>query len=183
MTALGGLDLRRAPIAALSEARGWRSPVRDFWADEAALWERWTAHWRELDDAAWLTPVAKSDAGGPDWTFLDHVAHIASWAETGSAYITRARDGGGWPQDEDFAGGDFDRFNEDGRAGWAGRSPAEVRAWAVAAHDALLVTAHSIPLETIRGDDAWGWVFMALHGHALDHLGLLEPWLASRTGA
>lgn len=28
----------------------------------------------------------------------------------------------------------------------------------------------------IRRDDAWGWVFMVLHGHQLDHLGVLEPW-------
>ena len=103
MTTLAGLDLRRAPITELGEARGWRSPQRDFWADEAALWDRWTAHWGEVDDVAWSTPVAKSDAGGPDWTFLDHVGHVASWAEAGSAYIARARDGGSWPRDEDFA--------------------------------------------------------------------------------
>ena len=27
-------------------------------------------------------------------------------------------------------------------------------------------------------DEAWGWVFMVLHGHQLDHLGILEPWAA-----
>jgi hypothetical protein len=127
--------------------------------------------------------VAKSEAGGPDWTFLDHVAHLAAWAEVGRDYIGRARDGAPWPKDEDFAGGDFDRFNEDQRAGWAGRSPAEVRAWASEARERVLAMAHTVPLETIRGDAAWSWVFLVLHGHELDHLGLLEPWLASRADA
>jgi hypothetical protein len=180
---LAGLDLRRAPIAELREARGWRSPTRDLWADETAIWERWTGHWAEVEDAAWDSPVAKSDAGGPDWTFLDHVAHLAAWGEVGAAYIARARDEGVWPRDEDFAGGDFDRFNEDGRAGWAGLTPAEVRAWATAAHDRVLAAARCLPLETIRGDDAWGWVFLELHGHALDHLGVIEPWLTGRSQA
>jgi hypothetical protein len=180
---LAGLDLRRTPIAELREARGWRSAARDFWADEAAMWDRFTAQWADLDDAAWLAPLAKSDAGGPDWTLLDHVAHLAGWAEVGADYIGRARDGGGWPRDEDFAGGDFDRFNEDQRAAWVGRTPADVRAWAVEAHRGLLAVVRPLPLEMIRAEAAWGWVFMVLHGHLLDHLGTLEPWLASRAGA
>jgi hypothetical protein len=28
----------------------------------------------------------------------------------------------------------------------------------------------------LRGDDAWGWIYMTLHGHQLDHLGVVEPW-------
>jgi hypothetical protein len=180
---LAGLDLRMAPIAELREARGWRSPTRDLWADEAAMWERYTALWPALDEAAWRAPVAKSEAGGPDWTYLDHVAHLAAWSEVGAQYIARAAAGAGWPKDEDFAGGDFDRFNEDQRAGWTGRDPEGVRAWAVEAHGGVLAAARALPLEMIRSDDAWGWVFMVLHGHQLDHLGLLEPWLASRAGA
>jgi hypothetical protein len=180
---LASLDLRTAPIAVLREARGWRSPTRDFWADEAAMWERYTARWQGLDEAAWLAPLAKSDAGGPDWTYLDHVAHLAAWAEIGAQYIARAAAGAGWPKDEDFAGGDFDRFNEDQRAGWMGRTPAQVEARATRAHQDVLAEARALPLEIIRSDDAWGWVFMVLHGHQLDHLGLIEPWLASRAGA
>jgi hypothetical protein len=183
MVDLADLDLRSAPIAELREARGWRSPKRDLWADEAAMWDRYTAPWRDLDEAAWRAPLAKSEAGGPDWTYLDHVAHLAAWADAGAQYIGRARDGARWPMDEDFAGGDFDRFNEDQRAAWAGRSPAEIRSWAADARRRVLEAAQELPLETIRGDDAWSWVFMVLHGHQLDHLGLLEPWLASRAGA
>ena len=31
-------------------------------------------------------------------------------------------------------------------------------------------------VDAIRSDAAWGWVYLVLHGHALDHLGILEPW-------
>ena len=35
-----------------------------------------TASWAGLDDAAWRLPgAAPSDAGGPDWSLLDHVGH------------------------------------------------------------------------------------------------------------
>ena len=29
---------------------------------------------------------------------------------------------------------------------------------------------------TIREDEPWGWVYMTLHGHYLDHLAVIEPW-------
>lgn len=88
---LDGLDIRHAPIEELGGARDWSTPERDFWADEAAMWERFTGLWEGLNDAAWQAP-----------------------------------------------------------------------------------------LETIRGQAAWGWSFMVVHGHQLDHLGLLEPWIAAR---
>src|SRR3989304_4846286 len=90
---------------------------------------------RQLEDATadphtrarwaprWAGPVAKSEAGGPDWSFLDHVAHLAAWQEMAVDYIGRAADTGVWPTDEGGGGGDFDRFNEDQRAEWAGRGP------------------------------------------------------------
>ena len=58
-------DLRRAPLAAV-RAVDFRSPERDLWADEAALWDRMTTTWAGLDDAAWhLAGAAPSDGGGP----------------------------------------------------------------------------------------------------------------------
>ncbi len=48
---------RPAPRAAVVDpvARPAR-PDRDLWADEAALWDRMTASWAGLDDAAWHLP-------------------------------------------------------------------------------------------------------------------------------
>jgi hypothetical protein len=40
----------------------------------------------------------------------------------------------------------------------------------------LLDAAGRLPLDTIRSDAAWGWVYMTLHGHYLDHLAVIEPW-------
>ncbi len=71
------LDLRRAPLADI-QTIDFRVATRDFWADEAALWDRLRASWAGLDDAAWRLPgAAPSDAGGPDWSLLDHVGHVA----------------------------------------------------------------------------------------------------------
>jgi hypothetical protein len=175
-TAAGRVDLRRAPLA---ELRGLdlRTPARDFWADERAIWDRFGASWAGLDDAAWrLRGAAPSDAGGPDWSLLDHVAHVAHWQELAVDYVARAEATGGWPSDDDYDGGDFDRYNERMREPWSGIEPDALRRRLAAGHDGLLVAARRLPLEVIRGDEGWGWVYLTLQGHQLDHLAVLEPW-------
>lgn len=168
--------LRRAPLADLRTI-DFRSSERNFWADERALWRRFMASWAGIDDAAWSLPgAAPSDAGGPDWSLLDHVGHVADWQEIGFDYVTRAAAGGRWPTDDDYEGGDFDRFNEARRAPWARLAPAEIRRRLAVGHERLLGVVEALPMDTIRGDAAWGWVHMILHGHTLDHLGIVEPW-------
>jgi len=120
--------------------------------------------------------AAPSDAGGPDWSLLDHVAHVVGWQELGIAYIAEALGTGRWPSDEDYDGGDFDRYNERLRAEWRSIEPAELRARARDSHDRVAALARELPLRVIRSDAAWGWVYMILHGHELDHLSILEPW-------
>lgn len=169
-------DLRRDRLADV-RAVDLRADDRDLWADEAALWDRFTVSWAGLDDAAWRLPgAAPSDAGGPDWSLLDHIAHVAHWQELAIDYIARAITTGTWPSDDDFDGGDFDRYNERARGSSADASPAEVRSRLADGHRRILAVARRLPLETIRSDDGWGWVFMVLHGHTLDHLGVVEPW-------
>lgn len=169
-------DLRRAPLQRI-RAIDFRDPDRDFWADEAALWDRTVASWAGLDDAAWRLPgAARSDAGGPDWSLLDHVAHLAAWNEIGLEYVARALETGTWPSDDDFDGGDFDRFNERLRSVWSSIDPAELRARLSDGRARLAALVRTMSPEAIRSDAAWGWVYLDLHGHALDHLPVLEPW-------
>jgi hypothetical protein len=174
------VDLRRA---SLSDLRGidFRSPSRDYWADEAAIHDRLVAVWAGLDAAAWRLPgAAPSDAGGSDWSLLDHVAHVVDWWELATGYIAGVLRGEPWPADGDYdAGGDFDALNERRRSLFAGIDPAALRGRGALAHDRVLALARQLPPETIRGDAAWGWVHQVLHGHALDHLTVLEPWADS----
>jgi DinB superfamily len=170
------MDLRRAPLADLFRV-DFRRETRDLWVDEAALWDRLIASWAGLDDAAWrLQGAARSDAGGPDWSLLDHVAHLADWQEIAADYIERAIATGEWPSDDDFDGGDFDRFNERRRELYGDLTPAELRRRLEAGRAALLPVARRLDPEAIRSDDAWGWVYNVLHGHNLDHLRVIEPW-------
>ena len=170
------LDLRRAPLATL-HALDFRAASRDFWADEAAVWDRFVASWAGLDDAAWRLPgAAPSDAGGPDWSLLDHVAHVLDWQEIAIDYVEAVEAGGPWPADDDYDGGDFDTFNEGRRARFAALPPAVLRARLDAGHDVLLAATRRLPLATIYSDAAWGWVYNVLHGHGLDHLRVVEPW-------
>lgn len=168
------LDLRRAPIGDIL-AVDFRASERDFWADDRALRDRFAAVWAGLDDAAWLLPgAAPSDAGGPDWSLHEHVAHIADWMELAIEYVTVARETGRWPTDDDY--GDFDTFNERRREGYAAISPGDLRRRLAASRERLLAVTADLPLETIRSDAAWGWIYNVFHGHAIDHLRVLEPW-------
>jgi hypothetical protein len=171
------VNLRRA---ALSDLRSidFRAPERDFWADEGLLWQRFWATWVGLDDAAWaVAGAAPSDAGGPDWSLLEHVAHLEDWQELDIGYVARVLAGGAWPSDDEYSGGDFDRFNEGRRERYVGLTPAGVRQRLADSHERLIDLAQRLPLDVIRGDAAWGWVFNVLHGHVLDHLSVIEPWI------
>jgi hypothetical protein len=174
------VDLRRADLSTL-RAIDFRSPERDYWADEAAIHDRFVAVWAGLDDAAWRLPgAAPSDAGGPDWSLLDHVGHVVDWWEHAAGYIADVIAGADWPTDDDYyVGGDFNAFNEARRERFSRVAPSDLRAQAVDAHARVLVVARRIALDTIRSDAAWGWVQQVLHGHALDHLTVLEPWADS----
>lgn len=170
------IDLRRAPLAEIV-AIDLRAAERDFWDDEAALWDRLTASWAGLDDAAWRLPgAAPSDAGGPDWSLLEHVAHIMDWQEIAIGYVGVAIASGRWPSDDDYDGGDFDTFNERRRVVYGALVPGEVRRRLREARARLVDLARRLPLPTIRSDAAWGWVYNVLHGHAIDHLRVIEPW-------
>ena len=84
---------------------------------------------------------------------------------------------GEWPADSDFEDGDFDRWNEAHRAPWTTMPRDDIleRLDRRAARDARRGHA-SCPTTRIRSDEPWGWVYMALHGHYLDHLGIIEAW-------
>jgi hypothetical protein len=172
-----GVDLRRDPIGRL-RAIDFRAGERDYWADEAAIHDRFLAVWAGLDDAAWRLPgAAPSDAGGPDWSLLDHVGHVVDWWELATDYVADVLRGGAWPTDDDYyVGGDFDALNERRRTRFGGVAPAVLRTRATAAHDRVLAVATRLRPETIRSDAAWGWVHQVLHGHEIDHLAVLEPW-------
>jgi hypothetical protein len=171
------VDLRRDALGDL-RAIDFRSPIRDYWTDEAAVHDRFVTVWAGLDDAAWRLPgAAPSDAGGPDWSLLDHVGHVVDWWELATGYIADVARGAAWPTDDDYyAGGDFNAFNEQRRTRFADIAPADLRARGAIAHERVVAIARTLPLETIRGDAAWGWVHQVLHGHAIDHLTALEPW-------
>jgi DinB superfamily len=170
------IDLRTTPIESI-RASALRSTDRDFWADEVVLWERLQTAWTGLDDAAWHTrDVAPSDAGGPPWSLAEHVGHIADWQELAVDYTARAIETGQWPSANDYDNGNFDTFNEGRREPWASMPRDEIVGRLEAARRRLIEVARRLPPETIRGDDAWEWVYPALHGHYLDHLAVIEPW-------
>ena len=171
-------DLRRAPLSDL-RTLDLRASERDLWADEAAVWDRFTASWAGLDDAAWPLPgAAPSDAGGADWSLAEHVGHVADWQELAIAYIGAVLDGGAWPSDDDYDGGDFDTYNERRRERWASMDPATIRVRLRDGRLRLLDVARRLSIDAIRSDEGWGWVYMVLHGHYLDHLAVIEPWAA-----
>jgi hypothetical protein len=171
--------IRTAPIDAVVEI-DFRAPDRDFFADEAASWARFEGSIAGLTEDGWTLPgLAPSAVGGPDWSLLDHVAHIGAWQEAGIAYIAAALAGDPWPVEADFSGGDLDRWNEERRGEWADLAPSEVIERVRTGHGRLLEAARRVPADLLLGDDdVYPWVFWVLHGHQLDHLRIIEPWVA-----
>jgi hypothetical protein len=167
------LDLRTAPLAEV-RALDLRAADREPWVDEAALWARLCDLLDRIPLERWDLPIAPSEGGGPPWSVRDHVAHLAAWSEVGVAAIGRVRAGERWPRDDDFAGGNFDAFNEIQRESWAADDAAAVRAHLDGVHARLLAEARALPIEVVRSDEAWTWIFFTLHGHALDHCQILE---------
>ena len=176
---MSGIDLATAPLAEIGEIR-FRTGGRDFFSDEEVVWERLNRSWDGLTDVEWYEPgAAPSGAGGPDWSLFDHVAHVAWWQELAISYIPRALDGEPWPTEADFSGGDFDAFNERQRSEWSSLSAAEVRARLSSGHERLVAIARRIPPDLLASEEVFPWVFLVLHGHQLDHLGVIEPWVAT----
>ena len=176
MTGAIATDLRRAPLTDLRSVH-FRSGSRDLWADEAAMYDRLLVAWAGLDDAAWHLPgAAPSDGGGPDWSLAEHVGHIAEWLDLAAAYTAHAAATGEWPADSDFEDGDFDRWNEAHRAPWTTMSRDDILERLDRGRRAMLAEARQLPDALIRSDEPWGWVYMTLHGHYLDHLGIIEGW-------
>ncbi len=176
MTGAVATDLRRAPLSSLRTLH-FRSRSRDLWTDEAAMYDRLLATWAGLDDASWHMPgAAPSDSGGPDWSLAEHVGHIAEWLELAAAYTARAATTGAWPADSDYEGGDFDRWNEAHRAPWTTMVRDDILERLDRARTAMLAEVRQLPDDRIRADEPWGWVYMTLHGHYLDHLGIIEAW-------
>lgn len=170
------VDLRRATLADV-RAVDLRAAERDLWADEIALWDRMITGWAGLDDAAWHLPgAAPSDAGGPDWSLAEHVGHIADWQELAVVYTAHALETGEWPSDDDYDGGDFDRFNESRREPWASLPRDVVLARMSAARPQLLELAARLTPQVVRTNPSWGWIYSTLHGHYLDHLAVIGPW-------
>jgi hypothetical protein len=175
-TMSGRPDLRRSPLTDLRRL-DLRAADRNLWADEAALWDRLQVSWAGLLHRAWPVPgAAASDAGGADWSLLDHVAHLWDWMVLASAYVDRVLEGNRWPGDADYEGGDFDRFNETRRIRWVGMTPDAVLAELDWARGDLIARVRRLDPVEVRSDAAWGWLFGALHGHVLDHLSIIEPW-------
>jgi hypothetical protein len=167
-------DLQSAPLSELREF-DFRAPGRDRWADVRTVQARVDAFLAALPDSGWEGPVSASDVpGAPPWTLLDHFGHVADWLDEAIRYIQPVVDGtGGWPRDEDYAdGGGFDAWNEGRREIWAGRTPAEVRAWHRDSADRLLELARRLPPGVADSDGAWEWVWPLLSAHPIDHAAL-----------
>ena len=100
----------------------------------------------------------------------------ADWYELAAAYIEEALETGRWPTDDEYDGGDFDTFQRAQSVDLSDLHPADLRARLDAAHAALIAIGGGLSLAAIYSDAAWGWVYNVLHGHAIDHLRVLEPW-------
>jgi hypothetical protein len=166
-------DLHSAPLPELTEF-DFRAPGRDPWADARTVQDRVDAFLDALPGSAWEGPLSASDVpGAPPWTLVDHLGHVADWLDEAIRYLQPILDGtGGWPHEEDYAGGDLDAWNEGRRPIWAGRAPSQVRAWLRASADRLLDLARRFPPDLADSDQAWEWVWPLLNSHPIDHAAL-----------
>ena len=165
---------RRSPTSAGCDLR---AAERDLWADEAALWDRLARRWAGLDDAAWHLPVRpRPTPAGP--TGRSPSTSATSPTGRSSPPTTsrwRLETGAGRPTTTTTAATSTATTSVGGRPGRR-CPPRPSSARLAAARPRLLAAAQQLVAETIRGHEAWGWVYIVLHGHYLDHLAVIEPW-------
>ena len=166
-------DLRRAPLADL-RAVDLRAPERDLWADEAALWDRLVGlvgrpRRRGLAPAG-RRAIRRRRPG-----------LVARRARRPHRRLAGARDrlhrdgdrDRRWPTDERLRRRRL-RHASTSACASRGRRCRATRSSRASPHRAprpARASAHRLSPAEIRGDDAWGWVYLTLHGHYLDHLG------------
>ncbi len=148
-------------------------------------------------DAA-LADLAEAHLAAPlterDWSVADHMAHITVWMEGILAALDGsdrwAAMGGGPPGPEGF-----DALNEQLRAPYIAKSPAEVRAWLDATHQHMLAKLRGMTIEELRRpyghyqphearDDAnepfLNWVVGDTYAHYDEHLGWITTALRGK---
>ena len=171
------IDLRRAPLAEL-RAVDMRAPERDFWADEVALWDRLVSTWAGLDDAAWRIPgastVRRRRAGLVPRRARRPSRRLAG-ARRGLHAERASRPAAGRRTRTSTAATSTSSTSASASPGGRCRATRSWPAWRRRGA-ALLRQANRLTASAIRGDDAWGWVYLALHGHYLDHLAVIETW-------
>jgi hypothetical protein len=166
-------DLATMPLAEIA-AFDFRAEGRDPVADARAVHARVAAALKAVPDAAWATPVSASDApGATPWTLSDHVGHVIDSIDEAAGYTWAVIDGGAsWPVVEDY--GDMDAWNEERRALFAGKSPAELRALYDAATERLVDVVQGLDAEAAASDDAWDWAWSLLEEHPAEHAAFAE---------
>jgi hypothetical protein len=150
-----------------------RAPDHDgFEAQDAAIEAQFDAIVRSVPLDRWAEAELT-----PGWSLLDHVGHLADWAEEGVRALGVHRSQGQWLADPEEG---VDAWNE--RHVVESRRRRETSAQALARWDAgraaLLAATREMRVEDLRSPDGWSWVYDCLHGHVRKHLAMLAPPLA-----
>jgi hypothetical protein len=122
-----------------------------------------------VPDAAWLEP-----ADG-DWTFADHVAHLAGWFGEGAGALEAHRSGGRWTE---LPVDGVDAFNDRQVRAARGTPPAELRRRYADGLARLREAARAMTDAEWLDPEGFGWAYEDLHGHIRAHHAMVGPWVA-----
>jgi hypothetical protein len=120
-------------------------------------------------DEAW---AAETDG---DWTFADHVAHLAGWFVVGVEALEAHRSGRGWAA---MPPEGLDAFNDRQVRAARGTSPADLRAAFVTGAARLEAAIRAMTDDEWLDPEGFSWAYEDLHGHVRAHHAMIGPWAA-----
>jgi hypothetical protein len=110
-----------------------------------------------------------------DWTFADHVGHLAAWFVEGAKAVEAHRAGRAWA---DLPPEGVDAFNARQVLASVDSTPAELRQRFADGLARLRAATAAMTDAEWLDPEGFSWAYEDLHGHVRAHHAMVGPWVA-----
>ena len=110
-----------------------------------------------------------------DWSFADHVGHLATWFADGAQALETHAAIGRW---REMPAEGVDAYNDRHVRSLRGTPPEVLRERYVAGRDRLRAAVAQMTDDEWLDPEGFSWAYEDLHGHVRAHHAMIGPWAA-----